>query len=415
MKPLDEPLEEARRIIIAFRIHYGIAWEDFQKLEAFDAKYRGLTARRWVEVIQRGVEPNGQKRKLTLDLAELIVAEPATILKIVPPRHRDRSAALLQQPGLRETRNVSDSETLAKEMIARADNGLPKESVEILLGTCKLLLPYHPDEAMAPLRALVYLSSRYLKPVQFISSVMRILPKLQKCTRIHSVDPVLRGQVIAQVAGYLLDRGNIDAGVSLLHHDYVKMVSESSWVAEPLQLSMRRTKAVVEAYSRKNSFDKAIDCIKDATVSGDAGSVRGSAIATSTVWRMQRRFDKAYLSLIKEYESSLDILSEAASNKRLNTGSLLHQFCCVLRGSIARYVVEVKKCRNVDLTKEIGAMKWVLEFITPPALETNEFQPLPDKIRLPTDLEEIRNSCRVPVLSKSDVECLCQLVQALEQ
>jgi hypothetical protein len=413
MELLDEPLEKARQKIIGFRITYGIAWEDFQKLENFQDKYRGLTARRWVEVVKGDVRPHGTKRQLTLDLADLIDEAPATILAIVPHRHSDRSVVVLQQPGSRETRNAWESETLANEMIVRAGNGMPKSSIETLTEACEHDLPYHPDEAMAPLQALIYLSSRYLKPQQFMRNVDRILPKLGEKRKLHSVHPVLRGRVIAQIASYMQDRGNVEAGLRHLHHPKAKAILESSWVTEPVKCHMHRQLAMAEAYLSKR-FDRARACIKDITATGDAESVRSSAIAMSSLWRMQGRFDKANASIEEELYTSLKILSTAATEQRLATGSLVHHFCCILRGCVARFVHEARKGGNPDMENEIHVMNWILDRVGSFPLETPEFQPLPGDVRLPPDLELIRNRCHVPKLDAFQLQRLDDLVQALD-
>ncbi len=414
MEPVDEPLQKARQKIIGFRIHYGIAWEDFQKLEKFQAKYRGLTARRWVEVIQRDVKPNGVKRQLTIDLSELMDASPAIILHWVHHQHRDRSAPLLKQAGFRETPHAAASETLAKDMIGNAGNGLAPSAAATLLEAFERDWAHHPDEAMAPLRALVYVSSRYLKPQPFIRSVDdHILRNLRERRNMHSVDPVLRGQVIAQIAGYLLDHGSVADGERLLHHPKVKAMLESSWVADQLKWQMHRELAVVEAYS-SNRFERARACIKDATASGDARSVRSSAIAMNTTWRLQGRFDRAYGSMEGEYHSSLKTLSVAAAEKRIDVGSLAHHFICVLRGSLCRFIHEAKNGGHVDLDKEIHVLRWMLNGVKSLPLETSQFQPLPDDVRLPPDLEVIRNQCRSPILADFQVQSLLALVQALD-
>src|ERR1700739_1567283 len=72
MRRVEEPLQKARQTVIGFKRRYGIAWEDFHELEKFEDKYRGLTARRWGDVVKGEVEPHKDKRQLTIDLAALM-------------------------------------------------------------------------------------------------------------------------------------------------------------------------------------------------------------------------------------------------------------------------------------------------------------------------------------------------------
>lgn len=411
MKPADELWEEACRKIRHFQEYYGVGWVHFRKLEVVDAKYRGLTEKHWVRAVQGKSDPHPKTRQLTFDLAAWIDDSPASILAVVPHRHRDRSAALLQRSGFRETPHATASETLAKDMISLAGNGRPKSSIERLVEECERTLAYHPDEAMAPLRALTYLSSRYQQPHQFLRNVERILSKLDDNRRIRSVDPILRGQVIAQIASYMLDHGNVDAGACLLHHRSAKAVLESSWVAEPLKCQMRRQLAIVDACA-SNRFDRARAYIKDAATTSDVASVRSSAIAINTLWRMQGDFHKAYSSIEKEHKSSLSILSQAATEKRIDVGSLVQHFVCVFRGSVARVVYEATRGTKFEIKEEIRVMAWVLEVIKSFPLETWQLQ-LPCGVRLQPELDSIRNNCLNPTLDVAQMDRLDKLVQAL--
>jgi hypothetical protein len=406
----DDILREACKTVEKFQERFDIPWNAFHRLKVLEPKFRGLDRKRWRAVINGDIADPRKNRQLTIDLAELINTSPRKVLQTLPYRNNEEATAFLRESDFAATAEIAASESLASDMISRAGHGLPQSAILTLVEVCERDLPHHPDEAMAPLRALVYLCSRYSNPQRLFSIFGRILEALPNHNALRTVDPVARGLIIAQLGSMLLDKANRSEASAYFDDTNVKNLLRSSKVSDALKSQMVRNFAMFNGITDRK-FDRARDLIANIRDSRNAGNLRSSAISTSTMWRFEGNFGKAYESIEPHYKESGKVLFSAAEANRVAPGDLVHHFACVLRGSVARAACG-ETYSDLEIAKDVAAMDWITKRLPIP-LE-NEFFQMPRKeTPIISRLREIQVRCIAPKLKPIETERMFQLSQKL--